>query len=92
MNYRPFGRTGLRIAPLALGTWNFADPTPPADCIRIVHRALDAGINLLDSADLYAHGEAERILGQALANGKRQHVILATKGHYPTSKGPRFES
>ncbi len=87
-SYRLLGRTGLRVAPLALGTWNFADPTPAEECIQLVHRALDAGINLIDTSDLYAHGESERIVGQALTRGKRLNVILATKCHFPTSPDP----
>ena len=62
MEYRPLGRTGARVSPLGLGTWNFGEPTPEAEAIRIVHKALDAGINLIDTADEYVHGESERIV------------------------------
>lgn len=88
MENRPLGRTGLRVSPLALGTWNFADPTPADECLRLVHRALDGGINLVDTADSYADGESERIVGQALSGDRRQRVILATKVHFPTSPDP----
>ncbi len=89
MDYRTLGRTGVRIAPLALGTDNFANPLPEADAVMILNRALDAGINLIDSSNNYAGGESERIIGRALAqNGRREQVILATKAHYPTGPGP----
>ena len=88
MNYRLLGRTGVRVSPLCLGTWNFGEPTPEAEAIRVTHKALDAGINMIDTADEYAHGESERIVGRALAGGRRQHVILATKVHFPLSDDP----
>jgi len=88
MEYRNLGRSGLRVSPLCLGTWNFADPTPEAEAIRMVHRALEAGINVIDTADIYARGESERIVGKALAGGLRDKVILATKFHFPVSGDP----
>jgi aryl-alcohol dehydrogenase-like predicted oxidoreductase len=89
MDYRPLGRTGLKVSPLALGTDNFANPTPEAECAAILNAALDAGINLIDTSDSYAQGEAERIIGRALkANGRRHDVLLATKVHYPTGPAP----
>ena len=78
MEYRLLGSTGLRVAPLCLGTANFADPTPEDEPHRIVEAAVDAGINLIDTADSYAGGEAERFLGNALrANGRRDEVLWA---------------
>lgn len=89
MEYRLLGRTGVRISPLCLGTANFADPTPEKECIEIVKRAVDAGINMVDSADAYAKGESERILGKALSQGGiRDKVLVATKVHYPMGTGP----
>lgn len=88
MDYCLLGRTGVLVSPLCLGTWNFGEPTPEAEAIRIAHKALDAGINLIDTADEYAHGESERIVGKALAGGRRPHVILATKVHFPQSDDP----
>jgi aryl-alcohol dehydrogenase-like predicted oxidoreductase len=89
MDYRPLGRTGLKVSPLALGTDNFANPTPEAECVAILNAALDAGINLIDTSDSYARGEAERVIGRALkANSRRNDVVLATKVHYPTGPGP----
>ncbi len=88
MEYRYLGRSGLKVSPLWLGTWNFGDPTPEAEAIRMIHRALDAGINCIDTADSYAAGESERILGRALGGGLRDKVVLATKFHFPVSDGP----
>ena len=89
MEYRLLGRTGLKISPLGLGTSNFADPTPEEECIAIVNRAIEAGINLIDTGDSYANGECERIVGKALSlNNNRQKTLLATKVHYPMGPGP----
>jgi aryl-alcohol dehydrogenase-like predicted oxidoreductase len=88
MEYRTLGRTGLLVSPLCLGSWNFGDPTPKAESIRMVHKALAAGINLIDTADMYARGESERIIGRALQDGKRAQVILATKVYFPMSNDP----
>lgn len=88
MEYRYLGRSGLKVSPLWLGTWNFGDPTPEAEAVRMIRRALDAGINCIDTADSYASGESERILGRALAGGLRDRVVLATKFHFPVSEDP----
>ncbi|MBR8740693.1 aldo/keto reductase [Nocardiopsis sp. MG754419] len=82
MKYRPLGRTGIQVSPYALGAMMFGAIGNPdhTDAIRIVHKALDAGINLIDTADVYSHGESEEIVGQAL-KGRRDHVVLATKVH-----------
>ena len=88
MEYRPLGTTGVRVSPLCLGAWNFGEPTPEQEAIRMVHRALDAGINMIDTADEYAHGESERIVGKALEGGLRKRTILATKVYFPTSEDP----
>jgi aryl-alcohol dehydrogenase-like predicted oxidoreductase len=71
-----------------LGTLNFGGPTPEAESIRIIHKALDAGINFVDTANMYNKGESERVVGKALADGHRQRVILATKVHFPQSDDP----
>jgi len=89
MEYRVLGRTGVKVAPLCLGTDNFANPTPEAESIQIINRALDAGVNLIDTSNSYAKGECERFIGRALAkNARRQQVLIATKAHYPTGPGP----
>ncbi len=89
MEYRQLGRTGIKVSPLVLGTANFADPTPEDEAHRIVDRAVEAGINLIDSGNVYAAGESERFIGRALkASGNRDKVLLATKAYYPTGPGP----
>jgi aryl-alcohol dehydrogenase-like predicted oxidoreductase len=83
MNYRTLGRTGVEVSPLCLGAMMFGawGNTDHDECIRIIHRALEAGINFIDTADVYARGESEEIVGKALAGGRREHVVLATKVH-----------
>jgi aryl-alcohol dehydrogenase-like predicted oxidoreductase len=89
MEYRRLGRSGLKISKLALGTMNFGNPTDKTESFGIINAALDAGINLLDCADVYADGESERIIGEALAeNGKRKDVIVTSKVFLPTGNGP----
>ncbi len=89
MEYRQLGRAGIKVSPLVLGTANFADPTPEDEAHRIVDRAVEAGINLIDSGNVYAAGESERFIGRALkASGNRDKVLLATKAYYPTGPGP----
>ncbi len=87
MEYRLLGRTGVRVSPLSLGTYNFGGGTGEADAVRMVHTAIDAGINLFDTADSYSGGQSELILGKALV-GKRQRVLVATKVHNRTGDGP----
>lgn len=80
MDYRILGRTGVQIAPLALGTDNFMDPTPADESARILEMCLDAGINLVDTGDTYANGAGEKIIGQTIKKlGKRDQVLIATK-------------
>ena len=83
MEYRFFGRTGVKVSPLCLGAMMFgAWGNPDHDeSIKIIHRALDAGINFIDTADVYSRGESEEIVGKALAGGRRDNVFLATKVH-----------
>jgi aryl-alcohol dehydrogenase-like predicted oxidoreductase len=83
MRYRTLGHTGTKVSPLCLGAMMFGDwGNQDHDAgVRIIHRALDAGINFIDTADVYSRGESEEIVGKALAGGKRDHVVLATKVH-----------
>ena len=83
MELRPLGRTGVQVSSFCLGAMMFgAWGNPDHDeSIRIIHAALNAGINFIDTADVYAQGESEEIVGKALASGKRENVILATKVH-----------
>ncbi|MEV6521352.1 aldo/keto reductase [Longispora sp. NPDC051575] len=89
MTYRPLGRTGVQVSPLTLGAMNFGARANAdhADGIRIIHRALDAGINLVDTADVYSQGESEEIVGKALL-GRRDEVVLATKFHNQIGENP----
>ncbi len=89
MNYRPLGRTGIQVSPYALGAMMFGAVANPDhdDSIRIIHRALDAGINFIDTADFYSRGESEEIVGKAL-KGRRDDVVLATKAHLPMGEDP----
>ncbi len=80
MEYRPLGRTGVMVSSLCLGVMNFGGATSPEDSIAMIDRALDAGINFIDTANVYNEGESEIVLGKALkANGKRDSIVLATK-------------
>lgn len=89
MDYRNLGHTGLKVSPLCLGTmmfgkWGNADHD---DSIRVIHRALDAGINFVDTANGYSEGESEVIVGKAIRD-RRQQVVLATKVWAPMGEGP----
>jgi aryl-alcohol dehydrogenase-like predicted oxidoreductase len=87
--YRPLGRTGVQVSKLCLGTMMFGawGNTDHDDSIRIIHRALDAGVNFVDTADVYSAGESEEIVGKAL-KGRRDGVVLATKFFMPMGDDP----
>jgi len=89
MQYRTLGRTGIRVSPYALGAMMFGSLGNPDhdESIKIIHKALDAGINVIDTADVYSHGESERIVGKALT-GRRDAVVLATKVSRPMGDDP----
>ena len=89
MRYRSLGTTGVKVSPLCLGAMMFGGWGNPDhdDCVRIVHRALDAGINFVDTADVYSAGESEAIVAKALA-GRRDDVVLATKFHGTMGRDP----
>jgi aryl-alcohol dehydrogenase-like predicted oxidoreductase len=89
MEYRPLGRTGVQVSKLCLGTMMFgAWGEPDHDTsIRVIHAALDAGVNFVDTADVYSAGESEEIVGKAL-KGRRDDVVLATKFFVPMSEDP----
>ncbi|MBV9048299.1 MAG: aldo/keto reductase [Solirubrobacterales bacterium] len=90
MNHRTLATTGVKVSPLCLGAMMFGDwgNSDHDDSIRIIHRALDAGINFIDTADVYSRGESEEIVGEALAGGRRDNVILATKVHGNMGEDP----
>jgi aryl-alcohol dehydrogenase-like predicted oxidoreductase len=89
MEHRVLGRTGIRVSPLCLGAMMFGSWGNPDEdeCVRMVHTALDAGVNFVDTADVYDAGNSERILGRALA-GRRDDVVLATKFHNAMGDDP----
>jgi aryl-alcohol dehydrogenase-like predicted oxidoreductase len=82
MEYRALGRTGVQVSTLCLGCMMFGGRTEPEDSYAIIDRALDAGINFLDTANVYSRGRSEEVVGEALQrNGKRYQIVLATKVH-----------
>ncbi|GII57773.1 aldo/keto reductase [Planotetraspora thailandica] len=88
MHYRVLGRTGMKVSVHCLGTMMFGAVGNPDhdECARIVHAALDGGVNFVDTADMYSAGESEEIVGKALY-GRRDEVVLATKVHFPMGEG-----
>jgi aryl-alcohol dehydrogenase-like predicted oxidoreductase len=90
MQMRVLGSTGVKVSPLCLGAMMFGSWGNPDhdESIRIIHRALDSGINFIDTADVYSAGESEEIVGKALAGGRRDHVVLATKAHAQMGPDP----
>ena len=92
MRYRSLGRTGIKVSPYALGAMMFGviGNSDHAESIRIIHRALDAGINLIDTADVYSRGESEKIVGEALLD-RRADVVLATKARMPMGDEPNHQ-
>ena len=89
MHYRTLGRTGIKVSPYCLGAMMFGGiaNADHDDCIRMVHKALDAGINVVDTADRYSQGESEEIVGKA-RKGRRDRIVLATKVHGPMGDDP----
>ena len=89
MRYRTLGGTGIEVSVHCLGATMFGKVGNPDhdDCARIVHTALDQGINFVDTADMYSNGESEEVVGKAL-KGRRDDVVLATKVHFPMGEGP----
>ena len=85
MDYRPLGRTGIPVSQMCLGAMMFGafGNRDHDDAVKIIHKALDTGINFIDTADGYSAGESEEILGQALAGGRRERVVLAVKTGVP---------
>jgi aryl-alcohol dehydrogenase-like predicted oxidoreductase len=101
MEYRSFGRTGVQVSALCLGTMNFGGRTAESDAAAILDQALDAGLNFVDTANVYGHepqnfavrrGRSEEILGRALGrNGKRGRVFLASKAYFPMGDDPNAQ-
>ena len=100
IEYTALGRTGIKVSQLCLGCMNFGGRQDESQSIRLIHQALDSGINFLDTANVYGHdplnfevgrGRSEQIVGQALQGGKRENVILATKVHYQMGNDPNAQ-
>ena len=100
MNFVNLGRTGVKVSQLCLGCMNFGGRQNESESIRIIQEALDAGINYLDTANVYGHeplqfengrGRSEQIVGKALKDGKRARVFLATKVHYAMGEDPNAQ-
>jgi len=83
MDYRNLGRTGVRVSQLCLGTMMFGRSTNEQDSVAVIQRALDEGINFVDTANAYSAGASERFVGKALSGGRRASVVLATKAFFP---------
>jgi aryl-alcohol dehydrogenase (NADP+) len=87
MNYRNLGRSGLQVSPLCLGAMNFGGPTVAADAARIIAVSREAGVNFIDTANVYTAGRSEEIVGAAI-RAERHHWVLATKVNGVTGDGP----
>lgn len=87
MKYKNLGKTGLKVSRICLGGMNYGDPVSETEATNIVKNAIDLGVNFFDTADAYAGGKSEEILGKAL-KGQRQSVVIATKTGVPTGPGP----
>src|SRR4051795_5403409 len=89
MRYRALGGTGIKVSVHCLGAMMFGAVGNPDhdDCVRIIHTALDQGINFVDTADMYSAGESEQIVGKALP-GRRGGVVVGTKVHFPLDEAP----
>ncbi len=89
MRYRPLGRTGIKVSAYCLGAMMFGKIANPDhdECGRIIHRAIDSGINFIDTADAYSRGESEEIVGKAL-KGRGDGIVLATKAFQPMGDDP----
>ena len=89
MKYRTLGRTGMKVSPLCLGAMMFGEWGNPDhdDSVKIIHAAIDAGINFIDTADVYSMGESEEIVAKAIV-GRRDDLVIATKVHSPMGDDP----
>ncbi len=89
MHYRPLGRSGLRVSEIALGSWlTLGSSVDAAATRKLVHRAYDLGVNFFDTADVYARGRAEELLGAALSELPRPYLVIASKAFFPMSERP----
>jgi len=91
VNYRNLGRSGLRVSEIGLGTNQFGGKVDQDQASEIIHAAVDQGVNLIDTADVYQEGRSEQVIGKALAD-IRDRVIIGTKVYYPVGEGPNQRS
>ena len=87
MEYRQLGSAGVRVSELAVGCWRFGEATDKQEAAKIVHKALEGGINFFDTANMYQDGQSETILGSILTPEMRKDVVLASKCHFPVGFG-----
>lgn len=89
MKYRKLGRTGLKVSEISLGSWlTYGDSVEKETAIRVIDKAYELGINSFDTANVYARGEAENIVGEALRKYPRESYVIATKVFWPMGDGP----
>lgn len=89
MNYRNLGRSGVKVSEVALGSWlTYGNATEDKTAAKCIKRAFDVGINFFDTANVYARGKAEKVVGKALREYQRDSYVLATKVYFPMGDGP----
>lgn len=89
MHYRRLGRSGLKLSEISLGAWvTFGDQIDEKVATHLIHAAYDAGINFFDNADIYANGQAETVMGQAIKGMPREALVISSKVFWPTMPGP----
>ena len=89
MHYRRLGRSGLKVSEISLGTWvTFGNQIDEAAGSELIHAAFEQGVNFLDNADMYANGQAEVMMGKAIADLPRESLVLSSKVFWPTMPGP----
>ena len=89
MHYRRLGRSGLKVSEISLGTWiTFGNQIDQQAAIDLIHTAYDQGINFFDNADMYAGGQAESVMGEAIKGLPREALVISSKVFWPTMPGP----
>jgi aryl-alcohol dehydrogenase-like predicted oxidoreductase len=89
MHYRRLGRSGLKISEISLGAWvTFGNQIEEKTASELIHAAYDAGVNFFDNADIYANGQAETVMGEAIKDLPREALVISSKVFWPTMPGP----
>ena len=89
MEYRRMGRSGLKLSAISLGSWiSFGDQIDKSVAAKLMQRAYEAGVNYFDNADVYANGESERVMGEAIKDFPRESLVVSSKVYWPTMPGP----